>query len=108
MHADGGGLYLRVTASGAKSSIFRFERDGRERAMGLDSLNAVSLAEARKQADECCGLRQRGIDPIEHRNEARVQAAPDPANSISFGDACRQHVDSHTSSHLLAASPATF
>jgi integrase len=95
MHADGGGLYLQVTASGAKSWIFRFEINGRERAMGLGSLNAVSLAEARKQAEECRGLRQRGIDPIEYRNEARVQAALDRANSISFGDACRQYIDSH-------------
>ena len=95
MHADGGGLYLQVTASGAKSWIYRFEINGRERAMGLGSLNAVSLAEARKQAEECRGLRQRGIDPIQHRNEARAQAALDRANSISFGDAARQYINSH-------------
>jgi hypothetical protein len=107
MHVDGGGLYLQVTASGAKSWIFRFERDGRERAMGLDSLNVVSLAEARKQAEECRGLRQRGIDPIEHRNEAHVQTAPDRANSISSVTPAG-NTSTLTSSHLLAVSPARF
>jgi len=97
MHADGGGLYLQVTPSGAKSWIFRFEINGRERAMGLGGLNAVGLSEARTQAEECRGLRQRDIDPIEHRNQARVQAELDRANSISFGDACRQYIDSHQS-----------
>jgi hypothetical protein len=46
MYADGG-LYLQVTSSGAKSWIFRFEINGRERAMGLGSLNAVGLSDAR-------------------------------------------------------------
>jgi len=28
-HADGGGLYLQVTASGAKSWVFRYRFEGR-------------------------------------------------------------------------------
>jgi integrase len=95
MYADGGGLYLQVTSSGAKSWIFRFEINGRERAMGLGSLNAVGLSEARTSAEDCRGLRQRDIDPIEHRKEARAQAALDRANTISFGEACTQYIDSH-------------
>jgi integrase len=97
MYADGGGLYLQVTSSGAKSWIFRFEVNGRERAMGLGSLNAVGLSDARSQAEDCRGLRQRDIDPIEHRKEARAQAELDRANSISFGDAARQYIGSHKS-----------
>jgi integrase len=97
MHADGGGLYLQVTASGAKSWIYRYEHHGHERAMGLGSLNAVGLSEARTQAEECRGLRQRGIDPIEHRKEARVQAALDRANSISFAQAAQQYIEAHKS-----------
>jgi integrase len=97
MYADGGGLYLQVTSSGAKSWIFRFEVNGRERAMGLGSLNAIGLSEARTQAEDCRGLRQRDIDPIEHRKEARVQAALDRANTISFAEAATQYIDSHKS-----------
>ena len=35
MYADGGGLYLQVGPTGAKSWIFRYMLEGRARAMGL-------------------------------------------------------------------------
>ena len=41
MYADGGGLYLQVTGTGAKSWIYRYMLRGREREMGLGSLSAV-------------------------------------------------------------------
>ncbi|MDP6819638.1 MAG: Arm DNA-binding domain-containing protein [Alphaproteobacteria bacterium] len=48
--ADGGGLYLQVSKSGAKSWIFKFMLNGRAREMGLGSSKAVSLAGAREKA----------------------------------------------------------
>ena len=50
MYADGGGLYLQVTGTGAKSWIYRYMLHGREREMGLGSLSAVCLADARTKA----------------------------------------------------------
>jgi hypothetical protein len=47
MHADGAGLYLQIAGGGAKSWIYRYQRDGKEDAIGLGSLSAVSLADAR-------------------------------------------------------------
>jgi hypothetical protein len=95
LYGDGGGLYLQITARGAKSWIFRFwiaERDcatgeivrdpttkkvkGRAREMGSGSCITVSLAEARERALECRKLREKRIDPIEAREAARRQAAP--------------------------------
>jgi Arm DNA-binding domain len=35
LHPDGGGLYVRVTANGTKSWIFRYTSAGRTRDMGL-------------------------------------------------------------------------
>ena len=49
MHPDGAGLYLHVSASGAKSWIYRYSIRGKAREMGIGSLSAVSLAEARDQ-----------------------------------------------------------
>jgi hypothetical protein len=43
---DGGGLTLQVSESGNKAWLFHFERDGRERQMGLGSLHTLTLAEA--------------------------------------------------------------
>lgn len=70
-YADGDGLYLQVSASGSKSWILRYRLNGKSREMGLGSLTAFSLAEAR---DRCRNFRQLladGIDPIEHRQAER-------------------------------------
>jgi hypothetical protein len=45
LYADGAGLYLQVTETGAKSWVYRFMIRGKARAMGLGSLSAVSLAD---------------------------------------------------------------
>ena len=50
MHADGDGLYLQVTGSQARSWIFRYRWNGKHHEMGLGSLKAVSLADAREKA----------------------------------------------------------
>jgi integrase len=92
MHCDGGGLYLQCTkgadGSTRRSWLFRYAIKGRERQMGLGSAEAVNLAEARQQAADCLKLRQAGIDPIEHRRAAEVQAALEAAKSMTF-DECR-------------------
>lgn len=48
IYRDGGGLCLYVASSTAKSWVYRFTLNGIAREMGLGSLNAVTLAEARK------------------------------------------------------------
>jgi hypothetical protein len=47
---DGGGLYLRVSRTGAKSWVFRFQLDGKRRDMGLGPFPDISLADARRRA----------------------------------------------------------
>src|SRR5262249_55530961 len=61
---DGGGLYLRVAASGAKSWVFRFQINGRRRDMGIGSYPTVSLAEARQRAATLRVQVQSGVDPL--------------------------------------------
>jgi hypothetical protein len=51
-----GGLYLQVTG-GARSWIYRYTLNGRSREMGLGSLNAVTLSEARARAAEARRLK---------------------------------------------------
>jgi len=52
-YSDGGGLVLQISKWGTKSWIFRYERDGRDRHMGLGPLVDLSLAEARDKAARC-------------------------------------------------------
>jgi integrase len=73
MHSDGGGLYLLVKPTGARSWIFRFRHLDRLRDMGLGSVQDFTLAEARARAAEQRKLRADGIDPIEARAAARAR-----------------------------------
>ena len=89
MHADGGGLYLAVSDAGAKSWIYRFQREGRERQMGLGSLSAVSLAQARQKAAECRSQRADGIDPIQARAAARAATRA----VMTFKEAAKAYIE---------------
>lgn len=88
LHADGGGLYLQCTmgAEGAlrKSWFFRYAIGGRERRMGLGAVNRVSLAEARKLADEARRLQRDGIDPLVRREQDR---RPQTEAAVTFRQA---------------------
>lgn len=76
-HADGGGLYLLVKNSGAKSWVYRFTMGGRTRDVGLGAAagaGAVSLVDAR---DAAVALRLKvkaGIDPLEERDRQAADA----------------------------------
>jgi integrase len=95
MYADGAGLYLQVTSAGAKSWIYRFSLNGKAREMGLGSLSAISLADARLEAGKCRRLRQDGRDPIEARKAERAQRALDAAKALTFSEAAASYVAAH-------------
>lgn len=77
-HADGGGLYLQVTASGAKSWVFRYRFEGRRPEMGLGPLHVIGLADARAAADAARKMVQSGQDPLAGRRAAAVSASSIP------------------------------
>jgi len=64
LHADGGGLYLKVDASGAKRWTFVFQWNGSRREKGLGPLRTVSLPEAREAAEQARKMVRNGVDPI--------------------------------------------
>lgn len=92
-HADGGNLYLSVASSGAKSWTFFYKFEKRTREMGLGSLNAISLAEARKKAEAARRDLANGIDPLERKKSERMKPA-----SKSFGDLAEEYIDIHKKS----------
>ncbi|SDK10462.1 Integrase [Stenotrophomonas pavanii] len=77
-HADGGGLYLQVTASGAKSWVFRYRFEGRRPEMGLGPLHVIGLADARVAADAARKLIQAGQDPLAGRRAAALASSSIP------------------------------
>lgn len=73
-HGDGAGLYLFVKPSGSKSWVLRVQRDGKRRDVGLGSLAALSLSEAREKAAELRKHALNGRDPIAERDRDRRPA----------------------------------
>ena len=72
-HADGLGLYLLVSASGARSWVLRVQVDKRRRDIGLGSVTTYTLAEARERAAELRKVARRGLDPVAERDKDRVR-----------------------------------
>lgn len=91
-HADGGGLYLQVGKSGAKSWLFMFKRDGRQREMGLGSLADVTLAQAREKAAEARRLRAEGKDPLDEKRASAASHGGDAPAVPTFGAFADAHV----------------
>jgi integrase len=95
MYPDGGGLYLQVTSAAAKSWVFRYASGGRERYMGLGSVNTFSLSEAREKARNCRQLLQDKADPIERRLAERDAQRGEVVTRISFKEATERFIALH-------------
>lgn len=67
-YGDGGGLYLSVKASGAKSWILRVVVHGKRRDLGIGSAYLITLAEAREKAHDWRKIARSGGDPFASRN----------------------------------------
>lgn len=79
---DGGGLFLRVRTSGAKSWLFSFSLPGDSRLirMTLGSVSEMNLKEARTQLIELRKLVAAGIDP----RTAKAAAIAENAQAITM------------------------
>lgn len=97
-YGDGGGLYLQVTSTEAKSWILRYQLDGRRRMMGLGSIEGVRLAAARKLAQDARSLLAKGEDPIEAREAQRAAQRLAEAQAVTFKQAAKQYIEAHEAS----------
>jgi integrase len=93
LHSDGGGLYLRVGPTGAKSWIFRFMVAGQAHDMGLGAFHTVALAEARDLAREARKKRLAGNNPIEVRAYERRQKTE--VKNLSFEECTERYIDAN-------------
>jgi integrase len=94
MHADGGGLYLQVTANGA-SWVYRFMLNGRAREMGLGPLSLFGLQDARTKALDARRRRHSGVDPIEARKAERGACRLMEAKAITFRECADGYIKAH-------------
>jgi integrase len=95
MHADGGGLYLTIAPSGSRSWIFRYQRHGKRRDMGLGPVHLVGLAEARRRAHACREMLFQGIDPLGRKQGQRAAEAVETAKAITFQGCAEKYIEAH-------------
>lgn len=88
LHADGNGLYLSVSPSGARSWRLIYQLRGKRRELGLGSANTVSLAKARATALEARKLLEEGQDPKTAWRAAQAEAK-------TFGTIASDYIDAH-------------
>jgi integrase len=62
-HADGGGLYLSISANGGRRWVFLFRWHGKPTEIGFGSARDVTLARARELASQARTRLAEGIDP---------------------------------------------
>jgi integrase len=90
---DGGGLYLRISPTGSKAWVFRFQLDGKRRDMGLGPYPDVSLAEARRKATEHRNHRRDGIDPLDAKAAQRQAQRLAAAKGRTFRECAAEFIE---------------
>jgi integrase len=101
-YPDGGGLYLAVRSPTARSWFFRYQMGGKDRWLGLGSLQDVSLKEARLARD-AARLRTKGdrttpgVDIVEERRAARASVTIEGARAglPTFEKCADAYVEEH-------------
>lgn len=77
---DGGGLYLHVKLSGAKSWAFIWKQDGKRFEMGLGAYPSVKLAKARELAALNRQAVAEGRNPINEKQKGEIPVFAECAN----------------------------
>ena len=93
---DGHGLYLQVLNPNNVSWQLRYERNGRERWLGLGPLHTVGLKVARERAQAARLQLLDGVDPIEAKRAARDAAKIAAAKAMSFKTAAQRYFEQHS------------
>jgi integrase len=92
----GNGLYLQRGESGSASWLLRYERNGRERWMGLGPKSVFTTKQARARARVAQQQLYDGIDPLQARREKRALKALQDARTVTFQRAAEQYYEQNS------------
>ena len=95
LYGDGGGLTLQITATGAKSWLFRYMVAGKPFGMGLGATHTVSLAEARQKALDARKQLNDGINPLAAKKQKQIEAALAAAKMMTFDQCAEAYILAH-------------
>jgi integrase len=94
-YPDGDNLYLQITATGGRSWVLRYERDGKEHMHGLGTVRDFTLSEARERARKARQLLADGIDPIDQRKAERAARTSTASTMLTFVEAAKRYIEAH-------------
>ena len=86
---DGHGLILQVSNANNASWVLRYQRDGRERWLGLGPLHTVGLKEARERARAARLRLLDGVDPVDQKRADKAARAIAAAKTMTFAEAAK-------------------
>ena len=100
LYSDGrNGFYLKITKAGGKRWVYRFRdpASGKLRDMGLGTVDAVKLVDARQSAEDARRVVQAGRDPIRERKLEKAvkvaeQAAIAETEAQTFDWCCEEYI----------------
>jgi len=92
LYADGGGLGLRITASGGASWSFRYTLQNRTREAGLGAASVVTVVEARKRARAIRNQVHAGVDVIAAKRAAEAAQAEAARPVVTFKAAAEEWI----------------
>ncbi|MEJ8850484.1 tyrosine-type recombinase/integrase [Variovorax rhizosphaerae] len=87
---DGGGLWLQIRGENGASWIFRYERAGKMRSLGVGPLHTIDVTAARAKAKEHRLALHEGRDPAEERVALKRTAVSRAAGTAAAGKPFRQ------------------
>jgi integrase len=107
-YPDGDNLYLQVSRPGKASWLLRYERDARERMLGLGAIGTISLGEARERAKAARQQLLDNVDPIDRKRAQRAERALEAAKAMTFAQAAQAYYDRHEKTWKNAKHRAQF
>ena len=108
LYADGLGLYLKVAHpfrkegakswanGGSKAWVFRYTFHGKQKSIGLGSVDSVTLAKARQKAAEARDMLDDGRDPAEVRDAAIREQKLAQALAKTFRECAETYIAAKT------------
>ncbi len=81
---DGDGLALLISAAGVKSWQLRHRQDGKDQTATLGKLSVLSLAEARRRADELRRLVADGVNLTTLKRTEKLKQRADRGNTFEI------------------------
>ena len=95
LHADGNGLYLRISEGGGRAWLLFVHVRGKRREMGLGSVKLYNLAEARERARKYRQIADAGKDPIAERDKEKAANAAKLASRRTFRECAVEYIRLH-------------